>query len=190
MGLPMMHMEMTRHVYPAAQAEQQELIGLWRSEWSRTDYDWLEALHGDYSETLTIVALVARVDRQPVATATVIFAKKLPEVCLLGNVVTLKPFRGQGIGEAVTNFAVSCGFEAGCQVAYLGSSRMHDNVYERNGFERLAGCIMRRPAPGDGRCETNLFASGQKSEIRSAVWGDMPGLVSLLTQPLLTQPYH
>ncbi len=180
----MTHPEITRHIYPAEPAEQQDLIRLWRSEWSRTDYDWVAALHGDYSATLNIVSLIARVESQPVASATVNFAKKSPEVCLLGNVVTLKPFRRQGIGVALTNAAVDCGFQAGCQVAYLGSSRLQGNVYERSGFERLAGYIMRRTASEHARCESEWFAAGQATNIRSAVWGDMPGLVSLLTQPL------
>ena len=180
----MTHPEITRHVYPAKLSEQQDLIRLWRSEWSRTDYDWIESLHGDYSETLRIVSLIARVDGQPVATATVSFADRSPEVCLLGNVVTLKPFRRQGIAVTLTNAAVACGFEAGCKVAYLGSTQMQGNVYERSGFERLAGCIMCRSAEGHSRCESEWFDAGQSTIIRPAVWGDMPGLVSLLTQPL------
>ncbi len=53
--------QITRHVYPVEPVGQQELIRLWRSEWTRTDYDWLEALNGDYGDTLTIVSLVWRV---------------------------------------------------------------------------------------------------------------------------------
>ena len=180
----MIHPEITQHVYPAEPAEQQDLIRLWRSEWSHTDYDWVAALHGDYSTTLTIVSLIARVDGRPVASATVNFAKKSPEVCLLGNVVTLEPFRRQGVGVALTNAAVDYGFQSGCQVAYLGSSRLRGNVYERSGFKRLAGYIMRRSASESGCCEGKWFEAGQATTIRSAVWGDMPGLVSLLVQPL------
>ncbi|MCH2203784.1 MAG: GNAT family N-acetyltransferase [Fuerstiella sp.] len=174
----------TQHVYPDEATVQQELIGLWRSEWSQTDYNWFEALCGDYSSTLKIVSMIARVDDQPVATATVNLPRNSPEVCLLGNVVTLKPYRGRGVGAAVTNAAVNYGFEAGCKVACLGSSRLQGNVYERIGFEYLSGCIMHRSADSHKHDKTDFFAFGQATEIRNAVWGDMPGLVSLLTQPL------
>ena len=38
---------LTTCTYPVQPAVQQQLIDLWRSEWTRTDYDWLEALSGD-----------------------------------------------------------------------------------------------------------------------------------------------
>ncbi|MCH2211289.1 MAG: GNAT family N-acetyltransferase [Fuerstiella sp.] len=174
----------TQHIYPAEASVQQDLISLWRSEWSQTDYNWLEALYGDYSKTLTIVSMIARVDDQPVATATVNLPRNSPEVCLLGNVVTLKPYRGRGLGAAVTDAAVAYGFDAGCRIACLGSSRVRGNVYKRIGFEYLSGCIMCRSAGSEQHDDINLFASGQATKIRNANWGDMPGLVSLLTQSL------
>ena len=182
----MNQVQITRHVYPVEPVGQQELIGLWRSEWSRTDYDSLEALNGDYADTLTIVSFVGRVENQPVATATVIFASDQPEVSLIGNVLTLASHRGRGIARTLTEAAVTNSFDAGCKVAYLGSARTEGNVYEQCGFERLAGCVMRRPAPGHTLSETEFFAADQPTEIRHAVWGDMPGLVSLLAQPLNT----
>jgi len=182
----MNQVQITRHIYPVEPVGQQELIGLWRSEWTRTDFDWLETLNGDYADTLTIVSFVGRVENQPVATATVIFASDQPEVSLIGNVMTLASHRGRGIARTLTEAAVTFGFDAGCKVAYLGSARTEGNVYERCGFERLAGCIMRRPALSHTLCETKFFAPDQLTEIRRAVWGDMPGLVSLLAQPLNT----
>lgn len=180
-----MTITLTEHPYPLPPAEQFELIGLWRSEWSRTDYDWLEALNGDYSETLETISVVARIDGRPVATATVSFAKHAPETCLIGNVVTLAAFRGHGLARGVTEAAVELGFRAGCTAAFLGSSQHEGNVYERCGFSRLAGSIMRRPAPG--YVETGAeFETGQPAGIRPAVWGDMPGFVRFLTEPQAT----
>ncbi len=175
--------ELTHHHYPLDPAGQQELIALWRSEWTRTDYDWLEALNGDYAQTLTTVSIVARVDGRAVASATVNFARHSPETCLIGNVVTLADFRGKGLAKSVTEAAVALGFDAGCTMAFLGSSKRNGNVYERCGFTRLAGSIMSRSAPGytgTGR----EFSTHQAVEIREAVWGDMPGFVRLLTEPL------
>ncbi len=174
--------ELTRHTYPLDPAGQQELIGLWRSEWTRTDYDWLEALNGDYAETLQMTSVVARIDGRPVATATASFTRQSPETCLIGNVVTLAEFRGRGLARDITNAAVAIGFDAGCTLAFLGSSKTNGNVYERCGFTRLAGSIMRREASGYTETDAK-FAPGQAVEIRDAAWGDMPGFVRLLTQP-------
>lgn len=175
--------ELTHHPYPLDPAGQQELIGLWRSEWTRTDYDWLEALSGDYADSLETVSVVARIEGHPVASATVNFSKRSPETCLIGNVVTLAAFRGRGLAQQVTDAAVALGFDAGCTLAFLGSSRLNGNVYERCGFARLAGSMMRRTAPGytDTGAE---FVAGQAVEVREAQWGDMPGFVRLLTQPI------
>jgi GNAT superfamily N-acetyltransferase len=174
--------KLSRHAYPLEPAGQQELIGLWRSEWTRTDYDWLEALNGDYADTLRTVSVVARIDGRAVASATVNFAAHAPETCLIGNVVTLAAFRGQGLAKLVTDAAVAIGFEAGCTLAFLGSSRMEGNVYERCGFIRVAGSIMCRAAPGFEADMT--FAPGHAVALRDAQWGDMTGFVRLLTQPL------
>ena len=175
--------ELTRHPYPLDPAGQQELIALWRSEWTRTDYDWLEALNGDYADTLQTISVVARIEGRAVATATVNFPRHSPETCLIGNVVTLAGFRGRGLAAQITDAAVALGFAAGCSLAFLGSSRQGGNVYERCGFTRLAGSIMRRAAPGftDTGGE---FAAGQPVDIRAAQWGDMPGFVRLVTQPM------
>lgn len=175
--------ELTSHAYPLDPAGQQELIALWRSEWTHTDYDWLRALNGDYAETLRTVSVVARIDGRPVASATVNFARLSPEVCLVGNVVTLAEWRGQGLAKTVTDAAVALGFDADCTMAFLGSSRRNGNVYERCGFTRLAGSIMSRAAPAGGNPDA-VFTPGQTVEVRDAVWGDMPGFVHLLTQPV------
>lgn len=174
--------DLTLQTYPVDPVGQQQLIALWRSEWARTDYDWLEALNGDYAETLTTTSVVAHLDGTAAATATVTFAKRSPETCLIGNVVTLAAFRGRNLAQAVVHAAVELGFDAGCNRAFLGSSRTIGNVYERCGFSRLAGSIMRRDAPGHVE-NGEEFVSGQTVEIRNTVWGDMPGFVHLLTQP-------
>jgi hypothetical protein len=74
--------------YPLSLPVQTELIQLLRTQWTRTDYDWLEAMHGDYSERLVITSVLARRDGQAIATATVHFARGRPEVAVLGGVLT------------------------------------------------------------------------------------------------------
>ncbi|MEQ1769568.1 MAG: GNAT family N-acetyltransferase [Devosia sp.] len=179
----MTEVELTSHTYPLDPAGQQELIELWRSEWTRTDYDWLAALNGDWADTLQTTTVMARIDGRAVASATVNFARQSSETCLVGNVVTLAEWRGRGLAKTVTDAAVALGFEAGCTMAFLGSSRRNGNVYERCGFTRLAGSIMSRAASPD--LDANVgFSPGQAVEVRDAVWGDMPGFVRLLTQPV------
>lgn len=139
--------------YPVATARQHDLIGLWRSAWTRTDYDWLESLNGDYADTL------------------------------IANVVALPEHRGKGLGQAVAERCVAIGIEAGCDVALLGSSRHEGNVYERCGFRRVAGSIMRRDADPFA---ADVFVPGQAATIRPAQWGDLPGFARLIAEPLGT----
>ncbi len=180
-GPPVSAAQLTVHPYPAPTPVQQQLVGLWRTEWTRTDYDWLEALNGDYADTLAITAVVAQVGGEPAATASVLYAKGAPETCLIGNVITARAHRGRGLGQQVTEAAVEIGFAAGCTIAMLGSSRHDGNVYERCGFRRVAGSIMRRDAPGT---VTDSFAPGQPTLIRTAGWGDMPGFARFIAEPL------
>ena len=172
---------LTTCTYPVQPAVQQQLIDLWRSEWTRTDYDWLEALNGDYGETLTIASVIAHVGADPAATASVLYARGAPETCHIANVITARAHRGRGLGHLVTDAAVELGFAAGCNVAMLGSSRHDGNVYERCGFRRVAGSIMRRDAPGR---TAEAFAPGQSVVIRQAEWGDLPGFARLVAEPL------
>ena len=173
--------------YPIAVAAQNELVGLWRTEWTGGDYDWLKAMYGDYRRTLSITTVLGRIDDRPVSTATVLFRAHNPAVCLLSHVLTHPEHRGLGLGGAAVEAAVRYGFDAGCRIAYLGSGQMQNNLYERCGFERLAGCLMRRPAPGNEIYEEDVSAPGQSTSIRRAQWGDMPGMVCFLTRPMQTR---
>ena len=178
------HLEVTVLTYPIPGEDQITLIQLWRSEWQRTDYDWLEAMNGDYSDTFRIRSIIGRIDGQAVATATVCYPCVDAEVCVIEGVVTLGSCRGLGIASRLTNMAVELSLAAGCQVCYLGNSYQEGSVYLRCGFERLTGVVMRRAAPGGDDYESRCFGLGQGTSIRGAQWGDLPGVSCLLAQPL------
>jgi ribosomal protein S18 acetylase RimI-like enzyme len=54
------------------------------------------------------------------------------------NVATSEQWRGRGYGAAVTSRAVSDGFAAGADFAYLQASAMGEPVYRRLGFEQVS----------------------------------------------------
>jgi len=75
------------------------------------------------------------------------------------------------------------GYGAGCRLAFLGNAPLpQGSVHERIGFVRIAGAMMRRAAPGCESYEETLFAPGQSTRIRETAWGDLPGLVCLISR--------
>lgn len=171
--------------YPLAAAAQQELIGLLRTEWTRTDYDWAEAMRGDYSEQLVIISFLARGDGTPLATATVHFARHRPEIAVIGNVLTLRQHRDRGLAGRVIEAVLEHAKTAGCKVCLLGTARNPHNVYMHHGFAWENGTVMRRHF-GAGDFEQHCFAPGQPAAIRPAHWGDLPGVALLAAQPVAT----
>ena len=178
-------LELETLAYPLSPAAQTDLIRLLRSEWTRTDYDWLEAMHGDYGEALAITSVLARRQGEPVSTATIHFARHHPEVAVLGGVLTDRDHRDRGLAGRVIEVALAQAKTAGCKVCLLGTARKPHNVYMRHGFAWQNGSVMRRSF-GAADFEQEYFAAGQPAEIRPANWGDLPGLTLLVTQPLAT----
>jgi GNAT superfamily N-acetyltransferase len=171
--------------YPLATPARDELMGLLRTEWSRTDYKWLEAMRGDYSEHLAITSFLARRNGVPAATATIHFARQRPEVAVLGNVMTHRDHRGKGLAGQLVDTALELAKSTGCSVCLLGSARETPNLYSQHGFTRTNGAVMRRQL-GPADSQPNYFAPDQPTIIRAAHWGDLPGLTLLAAQPLAT----
>lgn len=171
--------------YPLAVTARDELIGLLRTEWTATDYDWIEAMRGDFSGQLAITSVVARRQGVPIATATVHFARRQPEVAVIGNVLTLRQHRDQGLAGRVIEVALNLARDAGCKVCLLGTARNPHNVYMHHGFAWENGTVMRRHFEA-ADFEPQCFAPGQPAVIRAAHWGDLPGVALLAAQPLAT----
>ena len=171
--------------YPLAVTARDELIGLLRTEWTATDYDWLEAMRGDFSGPLAITSVVLRRRGEPLATATVHFARRQPEVAVIGNVLTLRRHRDQGLAGRVIEVALKLARDAGCKVCLLGTARNPHNVYMHHGFAWENGTVMRRHFDA-ADFERQCFAPGQPAVIRVAHWGDLPGLALLAAQPVAT----
>jgi GNAT superfamily N-acetyltransferase len=63
------------------------------------------------------------------------------------NVATPAEHRGRGYGAAITSRAVSEGFAAGAELAYLQSSALGESVYRRLGFREVVSYeLLTRPA--------------------------------------------
>jgi L-amino acid N-acyltransferase YncA len=171
------------HAYPLSPTVQTELVRLLRTEWTHTDYNWVEAMHGDYSEALVIASVIIRCRGTAVSTATIHFARDRPQTAVLGSVLTHPNHRRRGFGGHSIELALSLAEDAGCQVCLLGTAMKPRNIYQRHGFVWQNGAIMRR-AFGTGAFEADYFAPHQPAAIRAANWGDLPGLTLLLAQPL------
>jgi len=177
-------LEVKVSTYPLSSDNQRTLISLWRTEWKKTDYDWLQSMHGDYSDTLKIQSLIGTVDGVPAGTATVNYPCREPDVAVNGSVLTHPDFRRLGIAAHLTNAISDLAFGAGCKVAYMGGERIANSVYLRCGYDWHNGGVLRRAAPGCDDCEEEFFAPGQKVTLRPAAWGDMSGFACLVVQPL------
>ena len=84
----------------------------------------------------TVQVVVARVDGEPVSTATLVVTD---EVAGVYTVATPEEHRGRGYGAAVTAAVVEEGRARGCTMASLQASPMGAPVYERMGFRTVAG---------------------------------------------------
>ena len=169
--------------YPLTRARQEELIGLLRTEWTRTDYSWIEAMGGDYSAALEIVSVMVRHAGAAVATATIHFSRHQPEVAVLGSVLTHPDYRGHGLAGRAIERSLSLASAAGCRVCLLGTTMRPRNLYHDHGFEWAGGAVMRRTLNA-GSLEREYFAAQQAVELRPGDWGDLPGFTLLLAQPL------
>lgn len=172
--------------YPLPAQEQWTLVSLWRTDWKKTDYDWLQSMHGDYSDALKIQSLIGTVEGVPAGTATVNYPCREAEVAVNGSVLTHPDFRRLGIAAHLTNAMTDLTFAAGCKVAYMGGERIPNNVYLRCGYDWHSGGVLRRAAPGCDECEKEFFAPGQQVTLRPATWGDTSGFTCLAVQPLDT----
>ncbi len=171
--------------YPLTPATQSELIRLLRTEWTRTDYDWLEAMSGDYGEALAITSVLARRQGEPLATGTVHFTRQHPEIAVIGGVLTHRNHRDRGLAGRVLEVVLAHVQKAGCKVCLLGTARKPHNVYAHHGFAWQNGSVMRKTFDAPG-FESDYFAADQPAKIRPANWGDLPGLTLLVTQPVAT----
>ena len=177
-------MEVVHLTYPIEPADRMGIIELLQQEWARTDVDWLQSMRGAYSRTLRTQVALARVDGHAVGTASIAFACDRPQVGVVEDVMTRKDFRGLGIAATLTEGLVQLAWKAGCRVVYLGNTLRQVTVYEKIGFRRLYGAVMRRAAPGETEPEKEFFAPGQETTVRPATWGDLPGVACLMAQPM------
>ena len=170
--------------YPISPDQQIQLIELLQEEWDRTDVDWLQSMRGMYSDTLRTHVALGLIDRKLVATASIALPIDHPEVAVIEDVMTHKTYRGLGIAANLTNHLVQIAWKAGCRSIYLGNAIRQNTVYERIGFKRVSGAIMRCALPGQSDPEITFYAPGQPTTIRSTTWGHLPGVACLLAQPL------
>ncbi|GAA6751915.1 hypothetical protein Thermus77311_23930 [Thermus antranikianii] len=82
-----------------------------------------------------IVAIVAYLERNPVAGAMVYMSHGVAEVIHVG---VSPAHRRRGLGELVTCAVISAGFDRGARMASLQATPMGESVYRRIGFREIA----------------------------------------------------
>ncbi len=177
-------MEVTYLTYPIEPRDRMRIIELLQQEWARTDVDWLQSMRGAYSDRLRTQVALGMVEDNLVGTASIAFPIDRPEVGVVEDVMTRQDFRGLGIAATITDQLVRRAWKAGCRVVYLGNTPRQFSVYEKIGFQRLHGAIMRRAAPGETEPEKHFYAPGQVTTVRPTTWGDLPGVACLMAQPM------
>ncbi len=177
-------MEVADRTYPIELRDRMRIIELLQQEWARTDVDWLQSMRGAYSDTLRTQVALGMVDGDLVGTASIAFPIDRPEVGVVEDVMTREDFRGLGIAATLTEQLVQVAWKAGCRVVYLGNTPRPASVYEKIGFQRLHGAIMRRAAPGETEPERHFYSPGQVATVRPTTWGDLPAVACLMAQPM------
>jgi GNAT superfamily N-acetyltransferase len=78
-----------------------------------------------------VTLFVGYVDGAPVATSALVTTGPVAGIYWVS---TLKPYRGRGLGEALTAHAIGAGQKRSCDTAALRASAMGLPIYERMGF--------------------------------------------------------
>lgn len=77
---------------------------------------------------------LGRVDGQPVASGVLV---RTGAVAGIYDIGVIEPFRGRGIGTAITSEVLQAGYEDGCDIGVLQATEMGYPVYEKMGFETV-----------------------------------------------------
>jgi GNAT superfamily N-acetyltransferase len=95
--------------------------------------EWVGAMYGriGLGDNTAWRHYLARLDRAPVATASMLFAAGVAGIYF---VFTVEEARRRGIGAAITLAALREARAMGYRAGVLGSSRMGESVYRRLGF--------------------------------------------------------
>lgn len=168
---------------PLTDRDTMDIIRLWRTEWAHGDFDWIASLSGDYAATLRLSVVTGRTPDHLAVTATAVECETGGEIALISSVMTAACDRGRGLGAEATELAVVEAAKRGARVVYLGTNTWPKNVYQKIGFSRWNGIVMRRQIDTSDAPEDEIFSSGQPASIRVAEWGDAPAFVGFVVQP-------
>jgi len=168
---------------PLTDQETMDLIRLWRTEWPHGDFDWISSLSGDYAATLRLSVVTGRAPDHLAATATAVGCETGGEIALISSVMTAASDRGRGLGAEATELAVAEAARRGARVVYLGTNTWPKNVYQKIGFSKWNGIVMRRQIGTGDAPEDEIFSPGQPASIRTGEWGDAPAFVGFVIQP-------
>jgi len=108
--------------------------------------------------------------------------RSLPELGVIGGVVTRAAWRREGIGTILCATLCEAFEQSGGRLLYLAAANPGaQRVYERLGFEHVVGQILCRRF-GDARPDEGL-APGQPVRARDATHGDLAAIVPLYVHP-------
>lgn len=149
------------------------------------DYSLRSALSGEYSKTLNCAFFVARHEGRIVGAAGCLYGRNNPSIAIVGPIGVDQQYRGNGIGTRLINSIIEHLRDNGCLAAYLGISAANPAVrlYDRAGFKKYHGIIMRLLTCPDKDFEEEYFAASSDVTVRQVQWGDFPAINSLFAVP-------
>jgi len=149
------------------------------------DYSLRSALLGEYSETLNCTFFLAEYKGELVGAAACLYAHRNPTIAIVGPVGVDSDYRGNGIGTKLVRSLIKHLRLQRCMVAYLGVSANTPSasLYERLGFKRYQGIVMRLLLTSRAEFERGYFTKCTDVRVRRAVWGDFPAIQALVSFP-------
>jgi GNAT superfamily N-acetyltransferase len=182
---PLADVEFLKLTAPLAPDAAWEVESFLLKIFERGDYSLRSALLGEYAETLNCTFILARYATKVVGAAGCLYRPGNPAIALLGPVGVAAEYRRSGIGTKLVKSVIDHAKGQGCSAIYLGVSAGSParRFYERAGFDRYKGIVMRLLLRAEARFESEYFANRADTEIRRACWGDFPGTLGLVGFP-------
>lgn len=163
---------------PLPRAEAQAFVALVNSA---LDEPFLVGItEGRWRDDACFRLVRGRVGEELAATGWVGWAKSFPGIGAMAGVVTRPAFRRRGIASIVCARLCEAFDKAGGRLLYLAVAEARP-IYERLGFEPVAGQVMCRAAPGSAPGDG--FVPGQGVTARGVNWGDVGRLMPLYLWP-------
>jgi len=139
-------------------------------------------VRGQWSDHGCFRVVYGEINGELAGTCWVGWSERIPDLAVIGGVVTKPGHRRQGVAAGVCSMACEAFDRAGGRLLHLAAvTSGARRIYERLGFQSVVGRLLCRRAPGARQDEG--FAPGQAVRSRAATCGDLAAIVPLYVFP-------